>query len=198
MKNSESRRKQLIETLQTQGSITVEEIQDMFQVSAPTAYRDIHNLVEEGLARKTIGGIRLERQTSSAGSRSPDHCAACGGTINPRTAFLILMDNKDSAACCCPHCGMMHLSQNPGAVSAMATDFLYGTVIPVRQANFLFQSEVQVCCAPSALAFRVGGDAQKFQSGFGGEVISFEQLRSRVMDAISLEPGNTTNPSDDH
>jgi DNA-binding Lrp family transcriptional regulator len=194
MKNSESRRKLLIDTLQERGSISVEEIQAMFQVSAPTAYRDIHMLVEEGLARKTIGGIRLERQAASTPVRSPDHCAACGGTINARTAFLIMLESKENAACCCPHCGMMYLSQHPAAVSAMATDFLYGTVVPVRQTHFLLQSEVQVCCAPSVLAFRQQEDAAKFQSGFGGEVMAFDHLRTRMLAAMALDAGQP----DDH
>jgi nitrous oxide reductase accessory protein NosL len=45
-------------------------------------------------------------------------------------------------------------------------------MISAGQAYYLVGSEVSVCCVPSILAFGTSTDAEKFQKGFGGQVLS--------------------------
>jgi DeoR/GlpR family transcriptional regulator of sugar metabolism len=56
---AESRRREIIETLRTTGSVTVSELEARFGVSAMTARRDLSELERRGVVRRTHGGAVL-------------------------------------------------------------------------------------------------------------------------------------------
>jgi len=61
---AETRRREIAETLRTQGAVTVAEIETRFDVSPMTARRDLDELARRGLVRRTHGGAVMP--TSSA------------------------------------------------------------------------------------------------------------------------------------
>jgi nitrous oxide reductase accessory protein NosL len=60
-------------------------------------------------------------------------------------------------------------------VNVFATDFLYGTLVSAASATYVIGSTVRLCCSPSVLSFESMEDAQRFQSGFGGELMNLQQ-----------------------
>jgi hypothetical protein len=178
------RQQQLFEWLRAQITISLSEIQERFKISAPTAYRDMRALIEAGQAIKINQGIKL---VPAAVPRQPEgKCTFCGGDVNPRVAFVLLTQDGQRQTACCPHCGLMVLDQ-PGIQSALSCDFLHGRMVNARQAAFLVNSQVFVCCDPSVLCFADMEEARRFQLGFGGEICSLEQARNRVLQIMSFK-----------
>ena len=178
------RQQGILERLQTNQSLSVEEIEREFSVSVATAYRDVHALVKAGLAIKTTGGVKLARLTVQ--KQPAEKCFFCSGTIKKQSAFVIQMENGSQNRACCPHCGLLALGK-PGAQSAFSSDFLYGKLVNIRQAFFLFGGRVSLCCEPSVLCFATEEDAYSFQLGFGGEVLGLSQALARMQELIHLE-----------
>jgi DeoR family transcriptional regulator, copper-sensing transcriptional repressor len=184
MRNLTDRQHQLHEWLQTQPHISIAEIMERLQISTATAYRDTRTLIQAGLAEKTARGIKQVQPVELASH--PDKCAFCGGMIQERIYFVIQMQDGTQYRACCPHCGLMALSRE-GVVAALAHDFIYGRMINARQATYLVNSDVHICCEPSVLCFASQDDARRFQSGFGGECCSMDEARSRVKALMTLD-----------
>jgi hypothetical protein len=83
----------------------------------------------------------------------------------------------------------MLLSARPQAVSALAADFLHGRMINVRTATFLVDPDLTVCCTPTVLCFQRRDEAEKFQSGFGGEIMDLPNTRSFLRTSMMLGHG---------
>jgi DeoR family transcriptional regulator, copper-sensing transcriptional repressor len=183
------RQELLLEWLQTRRSALIAEIEERFGVSAATAYRDARALVDAGLALKTNGGVKLSPPAAPA-PRLEGRCAFCGGTVNDRTTFILQMEDGSQLTACCPHCGLMALNR-PKVLSALACDFIYGRMINARQAIFLVESIISLCCEPSVLCFTNEDEARRFQQGFQGRVCSLDQARARIAEIMAL---NATHP----
>ncbi|HMN60375.1 MAG TPA: DeoR family transcriptional regulator [Anaerolinea sp.] len=172
------RQRLLLEELNTRRALTIEEIQRRFSVSSATAYREIRTLVEHGEAVKTQGGIKLP-PPRPADPIPTQACSFCGGEINERAVFIIQLKDGSRRKACCAHCGLMALGSFDSA-SALASDFLYSHMVNVRQAAFLLESSVSLCCQPSVLVFANHADAEHFQAGFGGQVCSLDHALQRL------------------
>lgn len=177
------RQTQLLEWLQARHSVLIAEIEAHFGISAATAYRDAKALVEAGLVLKTNGGVRLPPPPGSPGQEGK--CDFCGAPVSERSMFIIHMEDGGLHRACCPHCGLLALLR-PGASSALASDFLYGRMVNARQATFLLESSVCVCCEPSVLCFTSEDEARRFQLGFGGKLCTLDEARARVSAIMTL------------
>jgi DeoR family transcriptional regulator, copper-sensing transcriptional repressor len=175
------RQQLLLEWLQNQRSASIGEIEAQFKISPATAYRDARALVQAGMALKTRNGVKLAPPPALA----DDKCVFCGGPINERLAFVFELQDGSLRKACCPHCGLMGFGKMD-VVSAMASDFLYGHMINVRHATFLFESSLNLCCSPSVLCFCSESDAAQFQAGFGGHIHPFEQAVEQIASLMAL------------
>jgi DeoR family transcriptional regulator, copper-sensing transcriptional repressor len=178
------RQTQLLEWLQMRHSALIEEIEAQFGISSATAYRDAKTLVEAGLAVKTNGGIKLFPPSGKPGQTGK--CDFCGAMVDERTIFIIQMGDGSRQQACCPHCGLLALMR-PGAVSALASEFLYGRMINARQATYLVQSSISPCCEPSVLCFANEDEARRFQLGFGGTLCNLDEARTRISSIMNLD-----------
>ena len=70
----------------------------------------------------------------------------------------------------------------------LVTDFLYGQMVSANDASYLLGSSVSSCCTPGILAFVGRDDAERFQRGFGGEVMSFARVRQYLLSTMSISP----------
>lgn len=93
--------------------------------------------------------------------------------------FIIQLKDGSRRKACCAHCGLMAFGSFDSA-STLASDFLYSRMINVRQAAFLRDSSVSLCCQPSVLVFANRADAQHFLAGFGGQVCDLDQALLRL------------------
>jgi hypothetical protein len=183
MQTLTDRQQQLLAWLQIRGSASIADIEEHFATSIATAYRDARALVEHGLALKTSRGVKLAEPVEF--SLQEVKCAFCGGAINERASFVIQMQDGSQRSACCSHCGLIALDQ-PGVVAALACDFLYGRMINARQAIFLLESNVSLCCEPSVLCFANQEAALSFQKGFGGRICTLDEAKTRISEIMAL------------
>jgi hypothetical protein len=177
MQTLTDRQQQLYEWLVASDLLLISDIQDRFNISVSSAYRDIRVLVESSLAKKTKNGIRI--LPSKSDPQSNELCWHCGGLLNERVSFIIKLRDGSSRSTCCAHCGLMTLKL-PNIQSALTSDFLSGRMINVRQGTYILKSNVSLCCEPSVLSFASKNDASRFQMGFGGLLCDFDQAISQL------------------
>jgi nitrous oxide reductase accessory protein NosL len=73
------------------------------------------------------------------------------------------------------------LNEYDSVTSVLAYDFLYGRVINAGLGSYLLDADLNVCCMPSVYCFASYGDAERFQRGFGGRILSFAEARQALV-----------------
>ena len=179
MKNLSPRQREILRLVSQKGDVSIEEIQQTIGISQATTYREIQALAQEGLVSKIPGGISLVQAPSTG-------CLQCGQEANLRVTFLIEKKDGTKAVACCPHCGLMALANRDDISAAMTTDFLNGRLLNVRQAWYVLNSDVSLCCSPSVLSFLQHDDARRFSQGFGGDVVDFVSAQNKIKEMMAL------------
>ncbi|MEH7333551.1 DeoR family transcriptional regulator [Neobacillus drentensis] len=167
------RRQQLLEWLKKEGTLSITEISKRLQVSEMTIYRDIKPLIDEKKIIKTTGGISL----APAVDVSSTACTYCLKEGNNRHPFQIITHDLRVEQLCCPHCGLLRFKDIEKEVSQIiCRDFLQNTTISAKMAHFLMDADFNLnCCQPQVLTFASLKQAEQFQKGFGGMILSFEE-----------------------
>lgn len=176
------RQRSILDTLAHEGSVSISNLAQSFQVSPMTVHRDLDQLERAGRLRKVRGGaVRAEL------SEAIDVCLACYAPLNARTQVVLHWADGSQRRACCPHCGLMALSRAPETLtSVLVTDFLFGRIVNGRTATYLAAPSIAVCCTPTVLAFEEGHDAQRFQAGFGGEIFDLDGALAFVRTSMHL------------
>ena len=165
------REKKIIDHLEKNGSASIQELADTLSVSTMTVHRDLNRLAKNGHIQKRHGSAAL------ADNNSDDNaCAMCGKSTLGNKIFIIYLSNGKQKNTCCPHCGLMLLTVTKGAWQSMTTDFLHGHMVSANQAIYLLGSDLNICCVPSILSFGSKDEAEKFQTGFSGKLLSMEGI----------------------
>lgn len=157
-----------------QHTLTIDAIADRLHVSTMTIHRDLNELARTGLVEKVHGGAALAGVRDTAPSAHT--CHLCEMPVSTRTTVLFQTEREQLYACC-PHCGFLMLDDLAQASSVLVRDFIYGRMVNAVQAVFLLQSDINLCCMPSALAFSSLDDARRFQRGFNGWTANFDEAR---------------------
>jgi Fe2+ or Zn2+ uptake regulation protein len=173
-----ARRDQILEWLQESHVLTIEELVERMGVSTMTVHRDLDMLAKSGLAQKVHGGVRLAQPARASSTPS---CSLCQMTVTDRTAFVIHTNQGHVLDACCPHCGLLLLTETEGVVSALAKDFIYGRMVNCWQAAYVMEADIHLYCVPAVLCFASQADALRFQKGFGGSVMTFEQAQNHLI-----------------
>lgn len=173
------RQQQILAWLEEDGALRVDEIAERLGVSAMTIHRDLDKLSERGLIRKVHGGaMRLY----DAPPPPPNQCALCHMILVQRHLVTIQIEGGHQVHACCPHCGFLLLGRYPALQSVLVRDFLYGRVLHARIAAYLAASHFVDCCAPSLVTFASLDDARRFQKGWGGEILSFDEAQNYLIE----------------
>lgn len=166
------RQKLILEKLAQEDVLTIASLAQELSVSKMTIHRDLDALQRAGLVQKGHGKVSL---TAKLRGDDSIHCQMCGHPNRENLIFTIFTNDGKKAHFCCPHCGLMAYSHQENLWQTLATDFLYGHTITAPQAQYLINPDLKICCSPSVLAFASAEDALKFQNGFGGQVVNFNQ-----------------------
>jgi len=176
MASAHQRQQEILGSLAEKGSCTIQELADILSVSIMTTHRDLDKLAEQGAVIKVHGGAILS-QDNQKRIDSTSTCLMCKQGVRAQLAFVLQFENDEQKHACCPHCGlMMSNMQNPALM--LATDFLRGNKVNALQAIYLLKPDLNTCCSPSVLSFAEYRDAQRFQHGFGGELMNFSETRA--------------------
>ena len=171
MTSSIDREKKILELLQKQGSASIQELMETFNVSNMTIHRELNKLADSGLIQKKHGGVSLVTHPPTAGA---NQCAMCNKSISERTIFIVHLEDGAQKNACCAHCGLM-LHQMHKGMQSLTADYLHGHMISATQAVYILGSDLKICCVPSVLSFGSQLDAEKFQKGFGGTLANMEE-----------------------
>jgi len=174
----EQRRAQILQWLKSDALLRIDELAQRLDVSLMTVHRDLDTLVDMGLVEKVHGAVRLP----NAHKVTADTCYLCEQPIKPRLQFVITTQDGQTLRACCAHCGIMLLTMRSDVTMALLRDFIYDKVVNARQAYFVVQSRISLCCEPSVIAFANEMDAHNFQTGFGGDVLDFAQALRTLHD----------------
>lgn len=166
------RRETILGWLKEQPLLSIDDLAQRLNVSTMTIYRDIEHLSRLGLVQRLLGAVRLALPATQTAV-----CRLCGRPPGERSKATLHLKGGEVLEMCCPHCALIGLGQVEGVVSALVQDFLYARAINMLQAVYLVESEVQLCCVPSVLCFATESDAMRFQNGFGGLVMNFQQAQ---------------------
>lgn len=177
------RQEKILDCLSEKETCTIQELAEQLSVSAMTIHRDLDKLSEQGEVVKVHGGAML--RPSAKAADAPSVCPMCQQGVRDQLAFSLQFDDESSKQACCPHCGLMMLNMNTPSVM-LATDFLHGNKVNALQAFYLINPALQTCCSPAVISFISRDDAERFQQGFGGELMDFVAARDFLSSAHAL------------
>lgn len=177
------RQQRILDRLAEDGAVRVEDLSSRLGVSPMTVHRDLDLLEQSGLLVKVRGGAVPARLSSG-----PDECLIC--RMRPRRRLQVILHFVDGSEgrACCPHCGLLALARARDRVATLlVTDFLYERPISARDATYVIGADVAICCSPTVLAFEQSSDAERFQRGFNGRLMPFEDAVSYLQQLITLK-----------
>nr|WP_217588596.1 DeoR family transcriptional regulator [Lentibacillus saliphilus] len=175
------RRHRIKELIQQFKSIKISDLSTQLGVSEMTVHRDIKPLIEDGTIIKTFGGISLASNDQTVYQNG---CKLCHRTVEDRMAYRLILSNHQVETFCCAHCGILRHQQlsDEDVVQAICHDFLTGTTTSAYHAVYVMDTSLDMqCCKPQVLPFQWGSHAEKFVTGFGGDVYSFNEANERLI-----------------
>jgi len=105
-------------------------------------------------------------------------CIVCGMDVSkyPHTKYVVTTKEGEEFSTCGVQCGLtLHLRLKEKFKSATATDLLSNRSVDAQKAFFIYKSTVITDMAPGFIAFATKTNAEKFQKGFGGQVVSYQE-----------------------
>jgi hypothetical protein len=94
----------------------------------------------------------------------------------PHSLYTIQWKDGTVAKTCGVQCGLtQHLMNPDGYKSSTATDLITNREFPAADGFYVFKSSVTTDMGPGFIAFKDRTNAEKFQKGFGGEVVTYEE-----------------------
>lgn len=114
----------------------------------------------------------------SAWAGGVERCIVCGMDVSkyPHTRYVVETTDGKKYSTCGVQCGLtLHLRFQDKWRSATATDLLSNRPFDVKKGFYVYKSSVITDMAPGFIAFKRKTDAEKFASGFGGRVVTYEE-----------------------
>lgn len=107
-----------------------------------------------------------------------NRCIVCGMALSkyPHTKYVVKTTEGEEFQACGVQCGLtLHLRLKDKFKSAMATDLLSNRSIDTQKAFYVYKSTVITDMAPGFISFLTRANAEKFQKGFGGKVVTYQE-----------------------
>lgn len=184
-----TRQRRIVDLLQTHRTLTIPELVAELGVSPMTIHRDLNRLADTGQVVKTRGGVTLPGRAPGSANTATGAlllCATCNHVVPDRTAFIVQSQQYGLLAACCPHCGLVLLDRCAPDDLVLVTDFLYGQMVSAGSATYLTGSSVSTCCRPGILAFANRTDAECFQRGFGGVIMTMGEAQGHLRTRLTI------------
>jgi len=105
-------------------------------------------------------------------------CIVCGMDVSkyPHTKYVVMTTDGEEFVTCGVQCGLtLHLRLKKKFKSAMATDLLSNRSFDAQKGFYVYKSTVITDMAPGFISFITRANAEKFQKGFGGKVVTYQE-----------------------
>ncbi len=105
-------------------------------------------------------------------------CIVCGMDVSkyPHTKYVVTTTEGEEFVTCGAQCGLtLHLRLKGKFKSSTATDLLSNRSFDAQKGFYVYKSTVITDMAPGFIAFVTRANAEKFQKGFGGKVVTYQE-----------------------
>ena len=105
-------------------------------------------------------------------------CQVCGMDVSKysHTRYVVTTTGGEELITCGVQCGLtLHLRLKEKFKSATATDLLNNRSFDAQKGFYVYKSTVITDMAPGFIAFVTKMNAEKFQKGFGGKVVTYQE-----------------------
>ena len=105
-------------------------------------------------------------------------CIVCGMDVPkyPHTKYVVKTAGGEEIFTCGVQCGLtLHLRLKGKFKSSTATDLLSNRSFDAQKGFYVYKSTVITDMAPGFIAFVTRANAEKFQKGFGGKVVTYQE-----------------------
>ena len=112
------------------------------------------------------------------GSGEIKRCQICGMDVSkyPHTRYVVTTTVGEEFSTCGVQCGLtLHLRLKEKFKSATATDLLNNRSFDAQKGFYVYKSTVVTDMAPGFISFLTRVNAEKFQKGFGGKVVTYQE-----------------------
>jgi hypothetical protein len=94
----------------------------------------------------------------------------------PHTRYVVTTTGGEEFFTCGVQCGLtLHLRLKEKFKSATATDLLSNRSFDAQKGFYVYKSTVITDMAPGFISFLTRVNAEKFQKGFGGKVVTYQE-----------------------
>ena len=104
-------------------------------------------------------------------------CIVCGMDVSkyPHSKYGVRTMEGEESVTCGVQCGLtLHLRLKEKFKSSTATDLLSNRSFDAQKGFYVYKSTVITDMAPGFIAFINRTNAEKFQKGFGGKVVTYQ------------------------
>lgn len=105
-------------------------------------------------------------------------CIVCGMDVSkyPHTKYVVMTTDGKEFQTCGVQCGLtLHLRFKEKFKSATASDLLSNRSFDAQKGFYVYKSTVITDMAPGFISFVTRANAEKFQKGFGGKVVTYQE-----------------------
>jgi hypothetical protein len=105
-------------------------------------------------------------------------CIVCGMDVSKylHTRYVVKTTDGEEFVTCGIQCGLtLHLRLKEKFKSATAADLLSNRSFDAQKGFYVYKSTVITDMAPGFIAFVTRANAEKFQKGFGGKVVTYQE-----------------------
>jgi nitrous oxide reductase accessory protein NosL len=105
-------------------------------------------------------------------------CIVCGMDVSkyPHTRYVVKTVDGEEFHTCGVQCGLtLHLRLKEKFKSATAADLLSNRSFDAQKGFYVYKSTVITDMAPGFIAFATKVNAEKFQKGFGGKMVTYQE-----------------------
>jgi hypothetical protein len=108
----------------------------------------------------------------------PEGCSVCGMDVSKYThvKYVVTATDGKTYTTCGVQCGLtIQIRLGDQFKSALATDLITHREVEASKAFYVYKGTVITDMAPGFIAFATKMNAEKFQKGFGGKVVTYQE-----------------------
>jgi hypothetical protein len=108
----------------------------------------------------------------------PQGCSICGMDVSRyvHVKYVVSTTDGKTYTTCGVQCGLtFQIRSGDKFKSAVATDLITHKEVEAKKAFYVYKSSVITDMGPGFIAFSIKTNAEKFQKGFGGEVLTYQE-----------------------
>jgi len=138
----------------------------------------VKSKIRKNIFRSTFCILSILAIVSLSWAGEVKRCIVCGMDVSkyPHTKYVVATAEGKEFVTCGVQCGLtLHLRLKEKFKSATARDLLSNRPFDTQKGFFVYKSTVITDMAPGFISFLTKANAEKFEKGFGGKVVTYQE-----------------------